>query len=113
VRLFRTLHRGVESGTADQIEKRLATGARVIRKPSAELISYALRELKCGREQAVMIGDQYLTDIAGANLGGIRSIKLATQAPSTFRRTVRLGQIVEDVLYAIMYRHTMLGSTRG
>lgn len=101
--LFRTLHRGVESGTADQLAQRLADGAYVLRKPSAELIGYAVRELRCEREQVVMVGDQYLTDVAGANLGGIRSIKLPTLAPETFRRTVRLGQIVEQVIFALVH----------
>ena len=100
---FRTLHRGVESGTADQLAKWLADGAYVLRKPSAELIGYAVRELGCAKEHVVMVGDQYLTDVAGANLGGIRSIKLPTQAPETFRRTVRLGQIVESVLFALVH----------
>lgn len=102
--LFRTLHRGVESGTADQIEKRLADGAYVIRKPSAELITFAVRALQCEKDQAVMVGDQYLTDVAGANLGGIRSIKLPTLAPESFRRSVRLGQIAENVIFALVHR---------
>jgi HAD superfamily phosphatase (TIGR01668 family) len=109
--LFRTLHRGVESGTVDQLEKRLADGAHVIRKPSAELISYAVRELRCEKDHVAMVGDQYLTDVAGANLGGIRSIKLPTLAPESFRRTVRLGQIVEAALFTLV--HGRRGRTRG
>jgi predicted HAD superfamily phosphohydrolase YqeG len=101
--LFRKLHRGVESGTADQLEQRLADGAYVLRKPNADLINYAVRELRCEKEHVAMVGDQYLTDVAGANLGGIRSIKLPTLAPETFRRTVRFGQIVETVLYALVH----------
>jgi len=50
-----------------------------------------------------MVGDQYLTDVAGANLGGVRSIKLPTLAPGTFRRSVRLGQVVEILLYALVH----------
>lgn len=102
--LFRTLHRGVESGTVDQLAKRLADGAHVIRKPSAELITFAVRALQCEKDQAVMVGDQYLTDVAGANLGGIRSIKLPTLAPESFRRSVRLGQIAENVIFALVHR---------
>ena len=101
--LFRKLHRGVESGTADQLAVRLAEGAYVIRKPSAELIRYAVRELECEKERVAMVGDQYLTDVAGANLGGIRSIKLPTLAPESFRRSVRLGQIAETVLFALVH----------
>jgi predicted HAD superfamily phosphohydrolase YqeG len=103
VTLYRKLHRGTESGTMDRLEQRLADGAYVLRKPNAELIAYAVRELVCERAQAAMIGDQYLTDVAGANLGGIRSIKLPTLAPETFRRSVRLGQIVETMLYALVH----------
>lgn len=101
--LFRTLHRGVESGTADHLAQRLADGAYVIRKPSAQLITFAVRELRCEKEQVAMVGDQYLTDVAGANLGGVRSIKLPTLAPETFRRTVRLGQIAENAIFALVH----------
>ena len=101
--VFRRLHGGVDSVTADQLATRLADGAYVLRKPNADLTDYAVRELGCGREHVAMVGDQYLTDVAGANLGGIRSIKLPTLAPETFRRTVRVGQIVETVLYALVY----------
>ena len=109
--LFRKLHRGVESGTADQLATRLADGAYVLRKPNTDLIDYAVRELGCEKEHVAMVGDQYLTDVAGANLGGIRSIKLPTLAPETFRRTVRVGQIVETGLYALV--HGRRGRGRG
>jgi HAD superfamily phosphatase (TIGR01668 family) len=101
--LFRKLHRGVESGTADQLAVRLADGAYVLRKPSAELINDAVRELRCEKQHVAMVGDQYLTDVAGASLGGIRSIKLPTLAPETFRRSVRLGQIAESALFALVH----------
>jgi len=55
-----------------------------------------------------MVGDLYLTDVAGANLGGICSIKLPTLAPGTFRRSVRLGQVVETFVYALVH-----GGARG
>jgi hypothetical protein len=100
---FRTLHRGVDSWTADQLEERLADGAHVLRKPNADLVAYAVRELRCEKAHVAMVGDQYLTDVAGANLGGVRSIKLPTLAPETFRRAVRLGQIVETVLFAVVH----------
>ena len=62
-----------------------------------------MRELACAKGEVAMVGDQYLTDVAGANLGGIRSIKLPTLAPETFRRSVRAGQIAETVLYAVAH----------
>jgi predicted HAD superfamily phosphohydrolase YqeG len=101
--LFRKLHGGVDSGTADRLAQRLADGAYVLRKPNADLIFFAVRELGCEKERVAMVGDQYLTDVAGANLGGIRSIKLPTLAPETFRRSVRLGQLAENALFAVVH----------
>lgn len=101
--LFRRLHQGGDSWTAEELEARLAAGARVIRKPSAALVDYAVRELGCERAAVVMIGDQYLTDVAGANLGGVRSIKLPTLARATFRWPVRLSQQLEVLLYAVLH----------
>ena len=101
--LFRRLHRGADTWTATELEQRLAAGARVIRKPSAALVDYAVRELGCAKGAVVMIGDQYLTDVAGANLGGVRSVKLPTLARQTFRPAVRFSQWLEAGLYALFY----------
>jgi predicted HAD superfamily phosphohydrolase YqeG len=99
----RKLHRGVDSWSAEELAARLGDGAHVIRKPSAELVEYAVRELGRQTAEVAMVGDQYLTDVAGANLGGVRSIKLPTLAPGTFRRSVRFGQVVEVLLYALVH----------
>lgn len=101
--LFRRVLGTTDSWTAEDLAARFAAGAHVVRKPSAELVAYAVRELGCAADEVVMIGDQYLTDVAGANLGGVRSIKLPTLAPETFRRTVRLGQVVEGLLYLVAH----------
>jgi predicted HAD superfamily phosphohydrolase YqeG len=101
--LFRKLARGTDCWTAEELAARLAAGAHVIRKPSAELVELAVRELACETGEVAMVGDQFLTDVAGANLGGVRSIKLPTLAPETFRHSVRLGQIAENALYALAH----------
>lgn len=101
--LFRKIARGTDCWTAEELAARLADGAHVVRKPSAELVELAVRELACAKEEVAMIGDQYLTDVAGANLGGVRAIKLPTLAPETFRRSVRLGQVAENVLFALVH----------
>jgi HAD superfamily phosphatase (TIGR01668 family) len=101
--LYRRRQGTADSWTADELARRLAEGARVIRKPSAVLVAYALRELGCTGDEAVMIGDQYLTDVAGANLGGVRSIKLPTLARETFRPSVRFSQALERGLYTVLY----------
>jgi len=101
--LFRKLYRGVDTWSPEDVARRLAEGAHVVRKPSAELVDYAVSELGCERSGAVMVGDQYLTDVAGANLGGVRSIKLPTLAPETFRSGVRLSQLAEGLLYSVVH----------
>jgi predicted HAD superfamily phosphohydrolase YqeG len=104
--LYRRLQGTNDTWTDAELARRLAEGARVIRKPNAVLVAYALRELACGKGEAVMIGDQYLTDVAGANLGGVRSIKLPTLARETFRTSVRASQVLELGLYRMLHGRT-------
>ena len=102
--LYRRRRLDRDSWIPDDGAARVARGARAIRKPSAILVEYAVRELGCRREAVVMIGDQYLTDVAGANLAGVRSVKLPTLAPASFSRTARAAQGVERLLYRLFYR---------
>jgi predicted HAD superfamily phosphohydrolase YqeG len=76
---------------------------RSIRKPSAQLIDLAVEALGADRERVFMIGDQYFTDIAGANLAGIRSVKVDTVAPKSFPLAIRVFQLVERVVYRALY----------
>ena len=48
--------------------------ATVIGKPSPLMFEIALERAGCGKEEAVMVGDQVDTDIAGASNAGIDSI---------------------------------------
>ena len=48
--------------------------ATVIGKPSPLMFSIALKRAGCVKEEAVMIGDQLDTDVAGAARAGIDSI---------------------------------------
>jgi HAD superfamily phosphatase (TIGR01668 family) len=75
-----------------------AEGMRPIRKPNADLVEYAARVL--GQEPAsiAMVGDQYWTDVAGANMAGVRSIRVPPVEPGTFPRTLRVLQSVEQRL---------------
>lgn len=102
--LFRRLFGGADSWPQEELAARLAEGARVIRKPSGLLVEYAVRELETTKDGVLMVGDQYLTDVAGANLAGVRSVKLPTLAPESFRRSVRISQRVEALLFALLYR---------
>jgi len=102
--LHRKLEGRTDSWTAEELVACLKEGARVIRKPSLVLMEYAIGQLGCGRDAIVMVGDQYLTDVAGANLGGVRSVKLPTIAPESFRRSVRLSQRLEALAYRVFHR---------
>ena len=89
--------------TPQEVEAKLTAGAAVIRKPNGDLVKYALEELGATKQEVVMVGDQYMTDIAGANMGGVRSIKLPTLARETFRTSVRFSQRLELGIYAVLY----------
>ena len=101
--LYRRLVGNQDTWTSGDLDRQLAAGARVIRKPNTLLVDYAVRELGCDKDAAVMIGDQYMTDIAGANFAGVRSIKLPTLAQESFRPSVRFSQRLELAIYAVLH----------
>jgi predicted HAD superfamily phosphohydrolase YqeG len=109
--LHRKLEGRTDTWTAEEVAARLKEGARVIRKPSVVLMEYAVGQLGCGRDAIVMVGDQYLTDVAGANLGGVRSVKLPTIAPESFRRSVRMSQRLETLAYRVFHRRGRAGGS--
>jgi putative hydrolase of the HAD superfamily len=45
-----------------------------IAKPDPAIFAHALEELECAPEDAVMVGDSWAADIAGARAAGIRPI---------------------------------------
>jgi predicted HAD superfamily phosphohydrolase YqeG len=74
-----------------------------VRKPDAALIDAAIDELQAAPRSAVfMVGDQYFTDIAGANLAGIASVKVRTVHPESFPIAVRCLQQVERALFRVL-----------
>ncbi len=96
----RILLRGSESWDPRALPADSTAPARAFRKPSTELIAVALKALNADSpEKVLMVGDQYLTDIAGANLAGIRSLKVPTYAPASFPVSVRILQASERLLY--------------
>lgn len=99
--VFRSL-RGGESVWSDKgFDQYVELGMPPIKKPSEELTEFAIRELDCRREQVVMVGDQYFTDIAGANLAGVHSIKVPTLARESFPFAVRQFQRIEGLAYRL------------
>jgi predicted HAD superfamily phosphohydrolase YqeG len=93
-----------DSWTADQLDHHLARGAMTLRKPNADLVRLAIGELGCPAEAVVMVGDQYLTDVAGANLAGVRSVKLPNPAPRSFPWSIRFTQHLEKLLFRLRPR---------
>ena len=73
-----------------------------LRKPNAEVVQFIVAFLACAPELVVMVGDQYFTDIAGANLAGIRSIKVPTLGRAHFPLAVRWFQRIEGVLSTML-----------
>jgi predicted HAD superfamily phosphohydrolase YqeG len=107
--VLRALEQGSEQWSAGAGQQRRTITRPVetllpLKKPSAELIQFALDQLGSPpRERVFMVGDQYFTDIAGANLAGIRSIKVPTFKPKSFPFPVRSFQLLERALYRLMH----------
>ena len=98
---FRKLLDGKETWTGAASE---VSSLRVIKKPDAALVEFAVRELGLeSLDHAIMVGDQYFTDIAGANLAGVRSVKVETLHRHSFTFPVRLFQRTEAVLYRVLH----------
>ena len=88
-----------------------AGGLRPLRKPSHRLVHAALEALGLADrpDAALMVGDQYFTDIASANLAGIRSVKVRTLHRSSFPGPVRVSQRLEGVLYRLKHGFSRRG----
>jgi predicted HAD superfamily phosphohydrolase YqeG len=100
--VFRHKLRGGDTHSANEVDAVLRSG-RQIRKPSGELVRYGMRVLDVHDPAAVlMIGDQYLTDVASANLAGTLSAKVRTHRRDTFPTSLRLGQNLERLVYAVV-----------
>jgi hypothetical protein len=101
----RTLVKGREEWLGDAGPLDPPRQRQPIKKPSAKLVECAMRVIgQEDRSGVVMVGDQYFTDIAGANLAGIRSIKVETFDPRSFPFAVRSFQRFESLFYRLFYR---------
>ena len=109
-RIYRVLHRGADSLGQREASALLRRGAQQVRKPDGPLFLHVLHVLGgLPPEEALMVGDQYLTDIATANLAGARSAKVKAWRGETFPLPVRASQWLETWLYLLSRR----GSTRS
>lgn len=104
-RVDRVIAEGRDSFQDGELEALYRDGGYQVRKPDPDLIHLAIREMELvPSDGVVMVGDQYLTDIASANLAGIRSIKVPAWRRDTFPLPVRLSQDFEACLYRIRPR---------
>jgi len=105
--VMRRLERGRELWKAGGMHVQRPTGIMAaINKPSAELVRLVLEELEVEAERrplALMVGDQHLTDVAGANLAGIRSAKVQTIAPRSFPLPIRCFHLFERSMYRVLH----------
>jgi predicted HAD superfamily phosphohydrolase YqeG len=92
-----------ESWSGKEPVGRFTAAAIPLRKPNAELIRRVIEVIGRPAEEVVMVGDQYFTDIAGAGMAEIRSIKLPTVAPRAFPRSIQVAQQLERLVYRMGY----------
>jgi predicted HAD superfamily phosphohydrolase YqeG len=101
---FRHRFGGVDTHSDAAVDRILSGGGRQMRKPASELIQYAMEIAEVHDPNAVlMVGDQYLTDVASANLAGVLSAKVATFRRNTFPAAIRASQMLESAIYALFY----------
>lgn len=100
----RRLLGGSDSWAPGELEARMAAGAVVLRKPDPRLVELAVAELGGDPAGVAMVGDQHLTDVAGASLAGVRSIKLRNPARESFPLSIRFTQRFEAAAYRLLGR---------
>jgi predicted HAD superfamily phosphohydrolase YqeG len=111
--VFRNRSGGRDTHEPEEVRELLANGDCQIRKPSGELVRYGMQLLEVGDPNSVlMVGDQYLTDVASANLAGARSAKVKTFRRDTFPLTIRVAQRLEQLLYLLGSRIGSLSADR-
>jgi predicted HAD superfamily phosphohydrolase YqeG len=85
-----------------------------IRKPEAVLLGFALKLAgDVPANSALMVGDQYFTDIAGANEAGVRTLKVRTVARASFPWPVAWMQRLETLMYRVFYGRALEGTENG
>lgn len=72
-------------------------------KPSRAMFRLALIKFKCKADEAVMIGDQLMTDILGANRAGIEAIWVRKMEGREFGPT-KINRFMERVLQSLIYK---------
>ena len=74
-------------------------------KPSTRMYNMALERLQVKASEAVMVGDQLLTDILGANRAGIDAIWIRPMGSHEFVGTRYFSRNVERVIGSFLHRY--------
>lgn len=107
--ILRVLEQGRDSHSAGEL-KRILDEGRVLRKPSGKLIELAMEHLNItDKTKMLIIGDQYLTDVASGNLGGILTARVPAYGRHSFPVALRVSQRLEQALFAV--RHALSSRT--
>jgi uncharacterized protein len=72
-------------------------------KPSTEMYKMALSKFECQADEAIMIGDQIMTDILGANRTGIDAIWVRKMHGPEFVGT-KFNRVIEKIITSFLYR---------
>jgi uncharacterized protein len=72
-------------------------------KPSSDMYEMALSDYKVSPDEAVMIGDQIMTDVLGANRTGIDAIWVQKMHGPEFSGT-KINRVIEKIVTSILYR---------
>ncbi len=101
--VLRVLHSGGDSHTADQVAGILRSG-EVLRKPSGKLVEMAMQHLGIvDKKKMMIVGDQYLTDIASGNMAGILTTKVPAWGKKSFPLKLRFSQRLEQGLFHLRH----------
>jgi FMN phosphatase YigB (HAD superfamily) len=66
-------------GLAEHLDRVYCFGSIGKLKPSVEFFAYILADLRLSADESVMVGDEWETDILGANRAGLRGVWLNEQ----------------------------------
>ncbi len=78
------------------------------KKPSTQAFRKAIQQLGLAPHEAVVIGDQLLTDVLGANRLGIKSILVTPISPQDESGFTRINRRVERYIFGQLKRRGML-----
>jgi predicted HAD superfamily phosphohydrolase YqeG len=95
----------LDTHSRDAVRELLQRGGWQVRKPDARLVPAIMEEAGVRDPQrTLVVGDQFLTDVATAHLAGARSAKVDTLEPASFPRSIQTTQRIERTFYRLTNR---------